>query len=65
MQQLIKKGINFMFNKLFIDALITFLYANLKNTPITKHRIALLFTIFNDGWKKELKEIKYNEKKLS
>ena len=54
-----------MFNKLFIDALITFLYINLKNTPVTKHRIGLLFNIFNDGWKKELKEIKYNEKKLS
>ena len=54
-----------MFNKIFIDALISFLYINLKNKPVTKHRITILLTIFNNGWKKELKEIKYNEKKLS
>ena len=65
MQQLIKKGINFMFTKIFIDALISFLYINLKNKPVTKHRITILLTIFNNGWKKELKEIKYGKKKLS
>jgi len=54
-----------MFNKIFIDALISFLYINLKNKPVTKHRITILLTIFNDGWKQQLKEIKYGKKKLS
>ena len=54
-----------MFNKVFLDALIYFLYINLKNTSVTKYRIAQLLNIFNDEWEKKLKEIKYVKKKLS
>jgi len=53
-----------MFNKVFLDALIYFLYINLKNTSVTKYRIAQLLNIFNDEWEKKLKEIKYEKKKL-
>ena len=41
-----------------------FLYINLKNTSVTKYRIAQLLNIFNDEWEKKLKEIKYAKKKL-
>ena len=55
-----------MFDKVFIDTLINFLYTNLKNTPVTKTRIKQLFVIFDSCWREELKETKYakkNEKK--
>ena len=43
-----------MFNKIYIDALIQFLYVNLKKQPVTKLKIKLLFKVFEIGWKEEL-----------
>ena len=54
-----------MFNKIFIDALIQFLYVNLKKQPVTKIKIKLLFKVFELGWKEELKKIKDVKKNLS
>ena len=37
-----------MFNRIFIDALVEFLYANLKRQPVTKTKIKLLFKVLFD-----------------
>tara|TARA_R100001082_G_scaffold77835_1_gene45556 strand:+ start:36 stop:200 length:165 start_codon:yes stop_codon:yes gene_type:complete len=54
-----------MFNKIYIDALIQFLYVNLKKQPVTKLKIKLLFKVFEIGWKEELKKVKNVKKNIS
>ena len=54
-----------MFNRIFIDALVEFLYANLKRQPVTKTKIKLLFKVFEIGWKEELKKVKNVKKNIS
>ena len=47
-----------MFNKIFIDALIEFLYVNLKRQPVTKSKLKQLFIIFIIGWQAEIRKVK-------
>jgi len=54
-----------MFNKIFLDALVEFLYINLKKTPVTKTKIKVLFRVFLIGWKTEIRKIKNVKKNIS
>lgn len=54
-----------MFNKIFIDALIEFLYVNLKRQPVTKSKLKQLFIIFMIGWQAEIRKVKNVKKNLS
>ena len=54
-----------MFNKIFIDALIEFLYVNLKRQPVTKSKLKQLFIIFILGWQTEIRKIKDVKKNIS
>ena len=54
-----------MFNKIFIDALIEFLYINLKRQPVTKGKLKQLFIIFILGWQTEIRKNKDVKKNIS
>ena len=54
-----------MFNKIFLDALIEFLYINLKGQSVTKSKIKQLFIIFIIGWQTEIRKVKNVKKNLS
>tara|TARA_X000001382_G_scaffold95276_1_gene69723 strand:+ start:216 stop:380 length:165 start_codon:yes stop_codon:yes gene_type:complete len=54
-----------MFNKIFLDALIEFLYINLKGQSVTKSKIKQLFIIFIIGWQAEIRKVKNVKKNLS
>ena len=54
-----------MFNKIFLDALIEFLYVNLKGQSVTKSKIKQLFIIFIIGWQTEIRKVKNVKKNLS
>jgi hypothetical protein len=54
-----------MFNKIFLDALIEFLYINLKGKPVTKNKVKQLFLIFSIGWKLEMRKAKNVKKNIS
>ncbi len=54
-----------MFNKIFLDALIEFLYVNLKGQSVTKNKMKQLFIIFIIGWQTEIRKVKNVKKNLS